>query len=112
QAEYLRVPFADVGPVKVPDDGEPDERYLFLSDVVPTAWQAVDYAQIPPNGSVLVLGLGPIGQMSARIARHLGAEQVIGVDLVPERLAMAARHGVTTLDLSAADDLPAAVPEP
>ena len=93
QAEYLRVPFADVGPVVVPDDG-PDERYLYLSDVVPTAWQAVEYADVPPGGSVVVLGLGPIGQLCARIARHRGAEQVIGVDLLPERLAMAERHGI------------------
>ena len=111
QAEYLRVPFADVGPVVVPDDGEPDERYLYLSDVVPTAWQAVEYADVPPGGSVVVLGLGPIGQLCARIARHRGAEQVIGIDLVPERLAMAERHGITTLDLRGSDDLPAAVRE-
>lgn len=109
QAEYLRVPFADVGPVVVPDDGEPDERYLYLSDVVPTAWQAVDYAQVPPGGTVVVLGLGPIGQLSARIALHQGAGQVIGVDLVPDRIAMARRHGVVTVDLRGVDDLPAAI---
>src|SRR5699024_2969795 len=111
QAEYLRVPHADVGPVVVPQDDEPDERYLYLSDVVPTAWQAVEYAQLPPGGSVVVLGLGPIGQMCARIARHRGAEQVIGIDLVPERLAMARRHGVTTLDLRGVDELTEAVHE-
>ncbi|MEE6282208.1 zinc-dependent alcohol dehydrogenase [Georgenia sunbinii] len=111
QAQYLRVPFADVGPVVVPHDDEPDERYLYLSDVVPTAWQAVDYADIPEGGSVVVLGLGPIGQMSARIARYRGASQVIGVDLVPERLAMAQRHGVTTLDLRDVSDLGEAVRE-
>ncbi|WP_413452276.1 zinc-dependent alcohol dehydrogenase [Georgenia phoenicis] len=111
QAEYLRVPFADVGPVVVPDDGEPDERYLYLSDVVPTAWQAVEYAQVPPGGTVVVLGLGPIGQLSARIARHRGAEQVIGVDLVPERLEMARRHGVATIDLREVDDVATAVRE-
>ncbi|MCM3660667.1 glutathione-dependent formaldehyde dehydrogenase [Georgenia satyanarayanai] len=111
QAEYLRVPFADVGPVVVPDDGEPDERYLYLSDVVPTAWQAVEYAQVPPGGTVVVLGLGPIGQLSARIARHRGAEQVIGVDLVPERLEMARRHGIATMDLRGVDDVAAAVRE-
>jgi len=98
QAEYLRVPMAHYGPIPVPDDGEPDERYLYLSDVVPTAWQAVEYADIPPGGTVTVLGLGPIGQMAARIARHRGASRVIGVDRVPERLAMARRHGVDTLD--------------
>lgn len=111
QAEYLRVPFADVGPVVVPDDGEPDERYLYLSDVLPTAWQAVEYADVPPGGTVVVLGLGPVGQMCTRVARHRGAGQVIGVDLVPERLEMARRHGVTTLDLRAGDDVAEAVRE-
>ncbi len=98
QAELLRVPQAQFGPIKVPDDGSPDERYLFLSDVLPTAWQAVDYAAIPAGGSVVVFGLGPIGQMAARIARHHGAEQVFGVDNVPERLAMAARNGVSVIN--------------
>lgn len=98
QAEYLRVPQAQYGPVVVPDDGEPDERYLYLSDVLPTAWQAVEYAQVPDGGSVVVLGLGPIGQMATRVAAHRGAGLVIGVDLVPERLEMARRHGVTVLD--------------
>jgi threonine dehydrogenase-like Zn-dependent dehydrogenase len=104
QAELLRVPQAQYGPIKVPD-GPPDERFLFLSDVLPTAWQAVAYAGVPPGGSVAVLGLGPIGQMSARIARHQGAVQVFGVDLVPERLEMAGRHGVETLNLGDHDDL-------
>ncbi|WP_020015586.1 zinc-dependent alcohol dehydrogenase [Promicromonospora sukumoe] len=103
QAEYLRVPQAQYGPVVVPDDGEPDERYLYLSDVLPTAWQAVEYAQVPDGGSVVVLGLGPIGQMAARIAAHRGAGLVIGVDLVPERLAMAARHGATVIDQNRTD---------
>ncbi|HEY4824071.1 MAG TPA: alcohol dehydrogenase catalytic domain-containing protein, partial [Solirubrobacteraceae bacterium] len=97
QAEFLRVPQAQFGPIKVPD-GPPDDRFVYLSDVLPTAWQAVKYADVPQGGSVVVYGLGPIGQMAARIARHLGAEQVIGVDLVPERLTTAARHGVDTLD--------------
>jgi len=96
QAEYLRVPQAHFGPIKVPE-GPPDERFVYLSDVLPTAWQAVVYADIPPGGSVAVLGLGPIGQMCARVARHLGAEAVIGVDLVPERLDLARRHGVMTI---------------
>ncbi|MFC9975497.1 zinc-dependent alcohol dehydrogenase [Spirillospora sp. NPDC127200] len=107
QAEYLRVPQAQFGPIKVPE-GLPDERLVYLSDVLPTAWQAVDYAQIPEGGSVTVLGLGPIGQMCARIARHLG-RRVIGVDLVPERLAMARRHGVEVVDLSVTGDVPDAV---
>ncbi|PJI93525.1 zinc-dependent alcohol dehydrogenase [Luteimicrobium subarcticum] len=109
QAEYLRVPQAQYGPVRVPDDGWPDERYLYLSDVLPTAWQAVEYADVPPGGSVVVLGLGPVGQMAARVALYRGAATVIGVDLVAERLAMAARHGVDVLDLGAVDDLPAAI---
>jgi threonine dehydrogenase-like Zn-dependent dehydrogenase len=95
QAELLRVPQAHFGPIKVPD-GPPDERFVYLSDVLPTAWQAVEYAAIPDGGSVAVLGLGPIGQMSCRIARRRGA-RVIGVDLVPERLAMAERHGIETV---------------
>ena len=103
QAEYLRVPQAHYGPVKVPE-GPPDERFLFLSDVLPTAWQAVDYALIPPGGTVAVLGLGPIGQMSARVARHLG-HRVIAVDFVPERIEMAHRHGIDTVNLSEVDDL-------
>ena len=110
QAEYLRVPQAHYGPIKVPE-GTPDERYLFLSDVLPTAWQAVDYANVPKGGSVVVLGLGPIGEMCTRIAQHHGAGTVIGVDLVPDRLARAASHGVHTIDLSTTDDLKAAVGE-
>ncbi|PXY20455.1 glutathione-dependent formaldehyde dehydrogenase [Prauserella sp. PE36] len=98
QAELLRVPQAQFGPIKVPE-GPPDERFLYLSDVVPTAWQAVEYAGIPQGGSVTVLGLGPIGQMCARIAKFRGAATVIGVDLVDERLEMARRHGVDTIDL-------------
>ena len=109
QAEYLRVPQAHYGPVKVPE-GPPDERFLYLSDVLPTAWQAVDYAQIPAGGTVVVLGLGPIGQMSARIARHLG-HRVIAVDLVPERIQMAHRHGIDTVNLSEVDDLGAVMRE-
>ena len=85
--------------------GGPDERYLFLSDVLPTAWQAVEYAAIPEGGSVAVFGLGPIGQMSARIARHQGAETVFGVDNVPERLEMARRHGIEAIDSDEHDDI-------
>ncbi|MGS2591815.1 zinc-dependent alcohol dehydrogenase [Streptomyces hebeiensis] len=99
QAELLRVPFGNTLPVKV-EHGPPDQRYLYLSDVLPTAWQAVAYADIPPGGSVTVLGLGPIGDMAARIALHQGAGQVIGVDLVPERLSRAWARGVHTLDLN------------
>ena len=95
QAEYLRVPQAHFGPIKVPE-GPPDSRFVYLSDVLPTAWQAVEYADIPKGGTVAVLGLGPIGQMSARIAAHRGA-RVIAVDLVPERLALAEKYGVETV---------------
>ena len=111
QAEYLRVPQAHFGPIKVPGNGAPDERYLFLSDVLPTACQAVEYAAIPKGGSVAVFGLGPIGQMCARIARHQGAETVIGVDSVPERLEMARRHGIEAIDSSLYEDVPAAIRE-
>lgn len=104
QAQYLRVPQAQTGPVVIPDDGEPDERYLYLSDVLPTAWQAIEYAAVPPGGSVAVVGLGPIGQMAARIARHRGAAKVIGIDRVSERLAMAARHGIDVIDARETDD--------
>jgi threonine dehydrogenase-like Zn-dependent dehydrogenase len=111
QAEYLRVPQAHFGPIKVPENGAPDERYLFLSDVLPTAWQAVEYAAIPQGGSVAVYGLGPIGQMCARIARHKGAETVIGIESVPERLEMARRHGVEAIDSSQHEDVPAIIRE-
>ncbi|MET7998274.1 zinc-dependent alcohol dehydrogenase [Amycolatopsis sp. NPDC005232] len=104
QAEYLRVPQAQYGPIKVPD-GPPDERFVYLSDVVPTAWQAVEYADVPDGGSVVVFGLGPIGQMACRVARHRGAGEVIGVDLVPERIARARSHGATTLDLRDHSDI-------
>jgi threonine dehydrogenase-like Zn-dependent dehydrogenase len=108
QAEYLRVPQAHFGPIKVPE-GPPDERFLFLSDVLPTAWQAVEYASIPAGGSVAIFGLGPIGQMSARIARERGAETVIGIDRVPERRQMAERHGAEALDEH--DDVAATIRE-
>jgi threonine dehydrogenase-like Zn-dependent dehydrogenase len=98
QAEYLRVPHADFMAKKVPE-GPPDERFLFLSDVLPTAWQAVKYANVPENKSIAVIGLGPIGEMSTRVAAYLGAERIIGIDLVPERLERAAKHGVDVVDV-------------
>jgi threonine dehydrogenase-like Zn-dependent dehydrogenase len=100
QAEYLRVPFGNTLPIKVPD-GPPDDRFVYLSDVLPTAWQAVQYADPPKRGSLAVLGLGPIGDMCTRIAHHLGIETVIGVDLVPERLERARARGVEVVDLKA-----------
>jgi threonine dehydrogenase-like Zn-dependent dehydrogenase len=103
QAELLRVPHADYGPIVVPE-GAPDDRYLFLSDVLPTAWQAVQYAGAPKDGSLVVLGLGPIGDMSARVAQQLGVARVIGIDLVPERLERARVRGIDVLDLSSFDD--------
>ena len=108
QAELLRVPQAHFGPIKVPE-GPPDDRFLLLSDVLPTAWQAVAWADVAPGDSLAVIGLGPIGQMACRVARHQGIEQVFGVDLVPERLAMAERHGVETVDAREIDDVPEAL---
>ena len=102
QAEYLRVPLANYGPIKVPE-GPPDERFLYLSDVLPTAWQAVEYAEVPDGGTVAVLGLGPVGQMCARIALKRGAERVFGVDLVRERLELARSHGIETIDFRDGD---------
>src|SRR6187551_2375291 len=102
QAELLRVPQAQFTHIKVPE-GPPDSRFVYLSDVLPTALQAVAYADIPDGGSVTVLGLGPIGDMAARIAAHLGY-QVIAVDRVPERIARAQARGIQTIDLSQHDD--------
>ena len=101
QAELLRVPQAQFTHIKVPV-GPPDSRFVYLSDVLPTAWQAVAYADIPDGGTVTVLGLGPIGDMAARIADHLGY-RVIAVDLVAERLGRAAQRGIHTIDLGRLD---------
>ncbi|HUR50990.1 MAG TPA: alcohol dehydrogenase catalytic domain-containing protein [Mycobacteriales bacterium] len=109
QAELLRVPQAGFTHVKVPE-GPPDERFVYLSDVLPTAWQAVAYADTPKDGTLVVLGLGPIGDMCTRIAQHLGVREVIGVDLVDERLMRARERGTDALDLrEAGDDLGAIV---
>src|SRR5918997_400327 len=97
QAELLRVPHAGYTHIKVPE-GPPDERFVYLSDVLPTGWQAVEYAGVPDGGSLCVLGLGPIGDMATRIALHRG-HRVFGVDLVPERLARARARGAEVLDL-------------
>jgi threonine dehydrogenase-like Zn-dependent dehydrogenase len=110
QAEFLRVPQAQYGPIKVPE-GPPDDRFVYLSDVLPTAWQAVEYADVPDGETVLVLGLGPIGEMCTRVAQHRGAGRVIGVDLVDDRLARARGHGVETIHLDEHDDVPAVVRE-
>lgn len=96
QAEFLRVPLADTTSIRI-DGSLPDERYLFLSDIIPTAWQAVEYAAVEPGQTVIVLGLGPVGQLAARIARLRGA-RVLAVDPVADRRAMAERHGIDVFD--------------
>jgi threonine dehydrogenase-like Zn-dependent dehydrogenase len=101
QAEYLRVPLADYNHIRVGDD-LPDDRYLFLSDILPTAWQGVEYAAVPDGGTVAVMGLGPVGQFVSRVAAHRG-HRVLAVEPEPERRAMAERHGIETFDLT--DDI-------
>ncbi len=103
QAELLRVPFADFLPIHVPE-GPPDDRFLYLSDVLPTAWQAVEYADVPDGGTVLVMGAGPIGDMAARIAMHRGVRAIV-VDRVPERLERVRTRGAQTIDLAACEDV-------
>ena len=98
QAEYLRVPLADYNHIKVASD-LPDDRYLFLSDILPTAWQGVEYANVPDGGTLAVMGLGPVGQFVSRIGVHRGY-RVLAVDPVAERREMASRHGVETFNLS------------
>jgi threonine dehydrogenase-like Zn-dependent dehydrogenase len=98
QAEYLRVRRADYNAYKVGRD-LPDERYLYLSDILPTAWQGVAYADLPAGGTLGVIGLGPVGQLAARIGRHLG-HRVLAVDPVPERRLMAERYGAEVFDLT------------
>jgi threonine dehydrogenase-like Zn-dependent dehydrogenase len=97
QAEYLRVPHADYGPIKVPE-GPGDDRFLYLSDVLPTAWQAVEYAGVTAGDTLVVLGAGPIGDMASRIAVHRGI-RTITVDLVAERLTRVAGAGAEAVDL-------------
>ncbi|WP_298990330.1 zinc-dependent alcohol dehydrogenase [uncultured Pseudokineococcus sp.] len=102
QAEYLRVPQAQSTHVKLPE-GPPDDRFAYLSDILPTAWQGVAYADVPDGGTLVVLGLGPIGDFAARIGLHQGY-RVIGVDTVPERLARARARGVEVVDLTDHED--------
>jgi threonine dehydrogenase-like Zn-dependent dehydrogenase len=97
QAEKVRVPHADFGPVKLPTE-HPDERWLYLSDILPTAWQGVKFADVGEGDSLVVVGLGPVGQLAVASAKHLGVEQVIGIDLVPERLAKARQYGAQVID--------------
>lgn len=97
QAEYLRVPFADTTHIKVPD-GMSDEQALFLGDILPTGWQAAVQCDIEPTDTVVIWGCGPVGQMAIRSAILLGAEQVVAIDCLPERLSMAEAAGAITID--------------
>lgn len=103
QAEYLRVPFADVGPIKVPE-GLSDEQVLFLSDIFPTGYMAAEFCDIQPGDTIAIWGCGPVGQFAIKSAFLLGAGRVIAIDTVPERLAMARASGAETLD-SMKDDI-------
>lgn len=97
QAEYVRVPYADVTPIKIPD-GLTDEQVLFLGDIFPTGWQAAIQCDIEPTDTVAIWGAGPVGQFCIRSAVLLGAKQVVSIDNVPERLAMARAGGAITID--------------
>ena len=103
QAEYLRVPEAQFTHILVPE-GPSDDRFIYLSDVLPTAWQAVEYAGVPDGGSLLILGLGPIGEMASRIAQQKWIDRIIAVDLVDERLARARARGIDVIDLRDHED--------
>ncbi|MCG7361738.1 glutathione-dependent formaldehyde dehydrogenase [Roseomonas sp. ACRSG] len=102
QAEYMRVPYADVGPIKVPD-GLTDEQVLFLSDIFPTGYMAADYCNLKGGETVAIWGCGPVGQFAIRSAFMLGAERVIAIDTVPERMAMARAAGAIVLDFKEED---------
>ena len=104
QAQYVRVPMADVGPIKVPND-IPDEKVLFLSDIFPTGYQAAEYCDIKPGHIVAVWGCGPVGQFAIRSAYMLGASHVIAIDRVPERLQLAARANAEVLNYEEIPDL-------
>ncbi len=104
QAERVRVPHADFGPVKLPHD-LPDERFLYLSDILPTAWQGVRWADVPDGGTLAIIGLGPVGQLAVRAAKRQGVQRVIGVDLVDERLALAQEWGAEVVDARAMKDV-------
>jgi threonine dehydrogenase-like Zn-dependent dehydrogenase len=108
QAQYLRVPHADYGLIPV-RPGPPDDRFVYLSDVLPTAWQAVAYAEVPTDGSLVVIGLGPVGQMCCRVAMHRGIPRVIAIERVPDRIARARALGVEVIDLEAGEDPVAAI---
>jgi threonine dehydrogenase-like Zn-dependent dehydrogenase len=102
QAEYIRVPYADVGPIKVPE-GMTDEQVLFLSDIFPTGYMGAEFCNIKGGETIAIWGCGPVGQMAIRSAFLLGAERVIAIDTVPERLAMAKAAGAITVDFHEED---------
>jgi threonine dehydrogenase-like Zn-dependent dehydrogenase len=102
QAEYVRVPYADVGPIKVPQ-GMPDDKVLFLSDIFPTGWMAAEMCDVQPGETVAVWGCGPVGQFAVRAAFLLGAGRVFAIDRVPERLSLAAQAGAETINFSEDD---------
>ncbi|MBK8445294.1 MAG: glutathione-dependent formaldehyde dehydrogenase [Micropruina sp.] len=108
QAEYVRVPHAGFGPITLPSD-LPDERFLYLSDILPTAWQGVDYAGVGADDTLAVVGLGPVGQLAVRCAQERGVGRVIGVDLVPERLAKAAAAGIEVVNAGEVKDVAGAL---
>lgn len=110
QTELVRVPHADFGPIKIESE-LPDERFLYLSDILPTAWQGVEFAAVPQGGTLAVIGLGPVGQLAVRAARRQGISRVLAVDLVPERLALAEQWGAETIDLDQVKDPAAALRE-
>jgi threonine dehydrogenase-like Zn-dependent dehydrogenase len=107
QAEYLRVPQAQFGPVKVPD-GVADERFLYLSDILPTAWQGVEYAEVGEGDTLLVMGLGPVGQLAARIAQHRGI-RVLAVEPDAHRADVARQRGAEIVDAVKPEDVATAV---
>ena len=102
QAQFLRVPYADVGPIKVPD-GLTDDQVLFLSDIFPTGYMAADFCNLQGGETVAIWGCGPVGQFAIKSAFLLGAERVIAIDTVPERLALAEASGAITLDFMKED---------
>ncbi len=110
QAEYLRVPYADVGPIKVPESLS-DDQVLFLSDIFPTGYMAADFCNIKPGDTIAVWGCGPVGQMAIRSAFLLGAGRVIAIDTIPERLEMARAAGAITLDFKKQEGVYRAIQE-
>ena len=102
QAEYVRVPFSDVGPIVIPD-GVDDDKVLFLSDILPTGWQAAEFAQIEPGDTVAVWGCGPVGLFAVQSAFLMGAERVIAIDHYPHRLDLAAKFGAERLNYEETD---------